>query len=94
MALTHEDIRRSRPGSPSRYLGVIHHGRVQLAEVVPIRPQCLPQGLGTSGRLTKIAQVIASLRSQATSGVTPPRPPSLPVPLRPLPAAAAPDDAA
>lgn len=92
MALEHEDAHPSRMGRT----GSPHHGQGPLAEVVPIRPEFGPSAPG--GRVvSKIAQVFASLRDQATSGDARPGSPSSPdaTPhLRLLSNAVSPDDAA
>ncbi|HEX3794722.1 MAG TPA: hypothetical protein VHV57_09505 [Acidimicrobiales bacterium] len=98
MALAHEDTHRSRSGSPTRTAEQRRHGRIALAEVVPIRPESPPQDSEAGGIATRVARVFASLRSQATSVGSPPRSPSSPAPrsldhpsmARPL----GPDDAA
>jgi hypothetical protein len=92
MALEREDTHPSRMDRD----GGRHHGQLPLAEVVPIRPESGSPGPG--GRMvSKIAQVIASLRDQATSGDARPGSPSSPDPsprLRLLSNAVSPDDAA
>jgi hypothetical protein len=92
MALAHYDTHRSRPGTPTRLAGSRHHGQVDLAEVVPTRPESFSRG--SAGMRYKIAQVFASLRVQAVPGGTPPRPPAPPAPfIRLSTHGAAPDDA-
>ncbi len=91
MALAHEDAPRSSMGSPARKSEPRHHGRIPLAEVVPIRSVAEHRQDSVGAVMTRIAQVFASLRIQAAPVDSPPLPPSSPA-LRTY--APAPDDAA
>jgi len=78
MALAHEDNPRCSSGTPTRLSGTRHHGRSALAEVVPIRSKLTPGAQTPASMVTRIAQVFATLRTQATPVVSPPLPPSSP----------------
>ena len=95
MALTHQVPHRNRLGNPSPPGRYRHQDQCELAEIVSIHSSPLSQGKETGGMVSRIAQVFASLRAQAASGGTPPRPPSPPASLgTSLLHTAAPDDAA
>jgi hypothetical protein len=67
---------------PSRWEpGSDRHGQGVLAEVVPIRPAAVPAGFGLGHSFFRIAQVFASLRTQAAPAGSPPKPPTSPAPL-------------
>jgi hypothetical protein len=100
MALANPDSHRFGHGTASRHARRSHHGRVVLAEVVPIRSGSLSQDLADSGMMRRIARVFASLRAQAATRDISPRPPSPPAPradrltVDPFARAATPDDVA
>jgi hypothetical protein len=96
MVLTYDGAGGSGPGTPTRPGVACPACRPGLAQVVPIRPgsSVSNEGPGNEGfgaMISRFTQVIASLRTQAASGDSPPRPPSSPVRLM---VPAAPDDAA
>jgi hypothetical protein len=91
MALAHQNMSHSKGGSPYRLREERRHGRILLAEVVPIRPANRSQGAGVGSMMSTIARVFASLRVQAAPVDCPPPTPASPD-LRP--SGAAPDDAA
>jgi hypothetical protein len=99
MALTHCDSFTFRRGNPNPRREGRHQASTTLAEVVPLRSGFISQDCRDArsrGTKSKFAQVVASLRAQAPTRGTPPRPPSVPAPLVLVSCTltAAPDDAA
>ncbi len=64
MALAHEDAPRSSMGTHARKSEPRHHGRIPLAEVVPIRPAAASQD-SVGAVMTRIA---AGIRLPAPPG--------------------------
>jgi hypothetical protein len=90
---------RVRPGPPARPATadrppghVPTPAHPTLAEVIPLRLTAGSTERRLAGFLLKIAQVFASLRAQAASGDTSPRPPTSPAPFLSAPSPTASDD--